>query len=69
MDVDRTIEPGDTVLEVGRPERSARCTRPGHTDGMLNFVVNDTDVFTGDTLFKGSVGGVKAPGLDHASRT
>jgi glyoxylase-like metal-dependent hydrolase (beta-lactamase superfamily II) len=29
---------------------------------MLNFVVNGTDVFTGDTLFKGSVGGVRAPG-------
>ena len=35
---------------------------PGHTAGMLNFVVNGTDVFTGDTLFKGSVGGVRAPG-------
>jgi glyoxylase-like metal-dependent hydrolase (beta-lactamase superfamily II) len=29
---------------------------------MLNFVVNGTDVFTGDTLFKNSVGGVNAPG-------
>jgi glyoxylase-like metal-dependent hydrolase (beta-lactamase superfamily II) len=29
---------------------------------MLNFVVNGGDVFTGDTLFKGSVGGVRAPG-------
>ena len=28
---------------------------------MLNFVV-DGDVFTGDTLFKNSVGGVRAPG-------
>ena len=28
---------------------------------MLNFRVNDDDVFTGDTLFKGSVGGVNAP--------
>jgi glyoxylase-like metal-dependent hydrolase (beta-lactamase superfamily II) len=25
-------------------------------------LVNGTDVFTGDTLFKGSVGGVRAPG-------
>jgi hydroxyacylglutathione hydrolase len=25
-------------------------------------VVNDRDVFTGDTLFRGSVGGVRAPG-------
>jgi glyoxylase-like metal-dependent hydrolase (beta-lactamase superfamily II) len=34
---------------------------PGHTGGMLSFVVGD-EVFTGDTLFKGSVGGVRAPG-------
>jgi len=35
---------------------------PGHTAGMLSLVINGTDVFTGDTLFKGSVGGVRAPG-------
>jgi hydroxyacylglutathione hydrolase len=40
---------------------------PGHTGGMLSFFVQDGDsgataVFTGDTLFKDSVGGVKAPG-------
>src|SRR5919112_3280317 len=34
---------------------------PGHTAGMLSFLVGD-DVFTGDTLFRGSVGGVRAPG-------
>ena len=60
LDVDRTIEPGET-LEVGGLKIGALHT-PGHTAGMLNFVVNDSDVFTGDTLFKGSVGGVRAPG-------
>jgi glyoxylase-like metal-dependent hydrolase (beta-lactamase superfamily II) len=35
---------------------------PGHTAGMLSLLVNGNDVFTGDTLFKGSVGGVRAPG-------
>jgi glyoxylase-like metal-dependent hydrolase (beta-lactamase superfamily II) len=35
---------------------------PGHTVGQLSFVVNDERVFTGDTLFKGSVGGTRAPG-------
>jgi glyoxylase-like metal-dependent hydrolase (beta-lactamase superfamily II) len=35
---------------------------PGHTAGMLALLVDGTDVFTGDTLFKGSVGGVRAPG-------
>jgi hydroxyacylglutathione hydrolase len=34
---------------------------PGHTAGMLNFTV-DGHVFTGDTLFKHSIGGVRAPG-------
>jgi glyoxylase-like metal-dependent hydrolase (beta-lactamase superfamily II) len=58
--VDRTIEPGDTV-EVG-DLRVETLHTPGHTAGMLNFVVDGTDVFTGDTLFKGSVGGVRAPG-------
>ena len=35
---------------------------PGHTVGMMAILVNGTDVFDGDTLFKGSVGGVRAPG-------
>jgi glyoxylase-like metal-dependent hydrolase (beta-lactamase superfamily II) len=40
---------------------------PGHTAGMLSFLVSDEEdgsaaVFTGDTLFKDSVGGVRAPG-------
>ncbi len=61
MDVDRTIEPGDEVLRVGGLSIAALHT-PGHTAGMLSFVVNGSDVFTGDTLFKGSVGGVKAAG-------
>jgi hydroxyacylglutathione hydrolase len=60
LDVDRTIEPDETI-EVGDLRIQALHT-PGHTAGMLNFVVNDGDVFTGDTLFKGSVGGVRAPG-------
>ena len=34
---------------------------PGHTAGMLNFTVAG-HVFTGDTLFKNSIGGVRAPG-------
>ena len=29
---------------------------------MLSLLVDGTDVFTGDTLFKNSVGGVRAPG-------
>ena len=61
MDVDRTIEPGDEVLAVGKLSIGALHT-PGHTAGMLSFLVDGSDIFTGDTLFRGSVGGVKAPG-------
>jgi hydroxyacylglutathione hydrolase len=60
MEVDKAIEPGE-VIEVGGLRIDALHT-PGHTDGMLSFRVNDAEVYTGDTLFKGSVGGVRAPG-------
>jgi hydroxyacylglutathione hydrolase len=55
-----TMQPGEAIysgaLEIGP------LHTPGHTAGMLSLLVNGTDVFTGDTLFKGSVGGVRAPG-------
>ncbi|MEA2457029.1 MAG: hydroxyacylglutathione hydrolase, partial [Thermoleophilaceae bacterium] len=59
-DVDRAIEPGEMVEAGGL--RIDGIHTPGHTAGMLSFRVNDEAVFTGDTLFKGSVGGVRAPG-------
>jgi hydroxyacylglutathione hydrolase len=67
-----SLEPGAT-LRLGALEVRALHT-PGHTAGMLSFLVRDTSsadkgqndprqvVFTGDTLFAGSVGGVRAPG-------
>ncbi|HEY2767958.1 MAG TPA: MBL fold metallo-hydrolase [Solirubrobacteraceae bacterium] len=76
-----TIEPGET-LQFGTLEVRPLLT-PGHTAGMLSFLVgepssrpsrsgtsiapggftgNEGVVFTGDTLFQGSVGGVRAPG-------
>lgn len=55
-----TIAPGEK-LAVGGLEIEAIPT-PGHTAGMLSFLVNGTDLFTGDTLFRNSVGGVRAPG-------
>jgi hydroxyacylglutathione hydrolase len=58
------IEAGDT-LDFGALTVRALHT-PGHTGGMLSLLVTEGDtpgvVFTGDTLFKDSVGGVKAPG-------
>ena len=35
---------------------------PGHAGGHLSFLVEGTDVFTGDVLFNGTVGGTRAPG-------
>ncbi|MBV8954931.1 MAG: MBL fold metallo-hydrolase [Solirubrobacterales bacterium] len=55
-----TLEP-ETKIHSGALEIEPLHT-PGHTAGMLSLLVNGTDVFTGDTLFKGSVGGVRAPG-------
>ncbi len=55
-----TIEP-DREIAVGDLRVRALAT-PGHTAGMLAFLVDDSTVFTGDTLFRHSVGGVRAPG-------
>jgi hydroxyacylglutathione hydrolase len=43
-------------VEVGGLRVEALST-PGHSDDMVAFVVNGDAVFTGDTLFKDSVGG------------
>jgi glyoxylase-like metal-dependent hydrolase (beta-lactamase superfamily II) len=48
------------VVKVGVLEVTPLHT-PGHTAGMLSLLV-EGNVFTGDTLFKNSVGGVRAPG-------
>jgi hydroxyacylglutathione hydrolase len=50
----------DEEIEIGGLTVRALHT-PGHTAGMLSLLV-DGNVFTGDTLFRGSVGGVRAPG-------
>jgi len=44
------------AVEVGGLRVEALST-PGHSDDMVAFVVNGEAVFTGDTLFKDSVGG------------
>jgi hydroxyacylglutathione hydrolase len=58
-----TIEAGQR-LSVGELEIRPLHT-PGHTAGMLSFLIDhdgEQAVFTGDTLFRNSVGGVRAPG-------
>jgi hydroxyacylglutathione hydrolase len=46
------------VIEAGELRIEALRT-PGHTRGMLAFAVDGEAVFTGDTLFAGSVGGTQ----------
>ena len=58
--VDRTIADGETV-EFGGLRIQAIPT-PGHAAGHLALLVNDSDVFTADVLFKGTIGGSRAPG-------
>jgi hydroxyacylglutathione hydrolase len=55
-----TMAPGETINSGALAIEPLHT--PGHTAGMLSLLINGTDVFTGDTLFKGSVGGVRAPG-------
>jgi len=59
-EVSRTIGDSET-LDTGGIEIEAILT-PGHAAGHLAFLVNGSDVFTADVLFKGTVGGTMAPG-------
>jgi len=58
--LDVEIEDGDELLTGGLHVRALHV--PGHTQGHLAYLVNDERVFTGDTLFRDSVGGTRAPG-------
>jgi len=53
------------AVEVGGLHIEALPT-PGHSDDMVAFVVNDEAVFTGDTLFKDSVGGGDPDQVRHS---
>ncbi len=52
--------PGETLTVGGL--RIQLLHTPGHTAGMVSLLIDGSDLFTGDTLFRGSVGGVRAPG-------
>lgn len=58
--VDQTIEDGG-VIRSGELEIEAIAT-PGHTAGHLAYLVDGTDCFTADCLFKGTVGGTRGRG-------
>ena len=60
VQVDETFDDGD-VLEFG-DLRIEVLSMPGHTAGQVALLVNGSDVFTADALFKGTVGGTFAPG-------
>jgi hydroxyacylglutathione hydrolase len=60
FEVDETIAGGGS-LRSGELEIRA-IDVPGHTAGQLAFLVDGTDVITADCLFKGTVGGTRAPG-------
>jgi hydroxyacylglutathione hydrolase len=58
--VDVVMDDGE-VLQAGGLEVEALFT-PGHAAGHLAFLIDGSDVFTADVLFKGTVGGTMAPG-------
>ena len=60
QEVAQTIADGEK-LSTGGLEIEAIYT-PGHAAGHVAFLVNGSDVFTADVLFKGTVGGTMAPG-------
>jgi hydroxyacylglutathione hydrolase len=59
-DLDTTLTDGEEISSGDLTIRAIHV--PGHTLGQLSFLVNESRVFTGDTLFKGSIGGTRGPG-------
>lgn len=60
----RTVSDGD-VIDLGGIRLQVLHT-PGHTPGSISLYVQDQGtVFTGDSLFAGSIGRTDLPGGDH----
>lgn len=58
--LDRVLEDGETLASGDLALRALHL--PGHTLGQLGFLVDEKAVFTGDTLFRRSVGGTRGRG-------
>ena len=59
-DIERTLDECEEFELAGLSIKA--MPTPGHAGGHLAFLVDGTDVFTGDVLFDGTVGGTRAPG-------
>jgi hydroxyacylglutathione hydrolase len=62
-EVDRHYSDGDEV-EAGSIKLEVIHT-PGHSPGSVSFLAPDEVLFSGDTLFAGSIGRTDLPGGDH----
>jgi glyoxylase-like metal-dependent hydrolase (beta-lactamase superfamily II) len=58
--VDETLEDGDLVQAGGLRIRAIHT--PGHAAGHLALLAGEEDCLTADVLFRGTVGGTRAPG-------
>jgi glyoxylase-like metal-dependent hydrolase (beta-lactamase superfamily II) len=58
--VDQIVGDGDVTVSGGLNIKW--IATPGHSDGHMALLINDTDVITADVIFKGTVGGTVAPG-------
>jgi hydroxyacylglutathione hydrolase len=61
LEVAETLADGEKLTAGDGLEIEAIST-PGHAAGHLAFLIDGSDVFTADVLFKGTVGGTMAPG-------
>lgn len=61
---DRTVSDGD-VFNIG-PKEIRVIETPGHTVGGVCYIIDDL-IFTGDTLFKGSIGRYDLPTSDYGA--
>lgn len=63
--VEQTVEHGEKI-RTGGLEIEVLHT-PGHDAGHIALLINGTACFTADALFKGTVGGTRAPGATGLS--